>query len=36
MPVADAEARVVGEVTGKYMPDLSIRHLDLAADPAYW
>jgi hypothetical protein len=28
-------ARVVGEVTGKYMPGLDIRHSDLAADPVY-
>jgi hypothetical protein len=28
-------ARVVGEVTGKYMPGLAIRHSDLAADPVY-
>jgi hypothetical protein len=28
-------ARVVGEVTGKYMPGLDIRHSDLGADPVY-
>lgn len=28
-------ARVVDEVTGKYMPGLSVRHSDLAADPVY-
>lgn len=28
-------ARVVAEVTGKYMPGLSIRHSDLAAEPVY-
>jgi hypothetical protein len=27
-------AGIVGEVTGKYMPYLGIRHPDLAADPA--
>jgi hypothetical protein len=31
----DWVARVVGEVTGKYMPGLGIRHSDLAADPVY-
>jgi hypothetical protein len=31
----DWVARVVGEVTSKYMPSLSIRHSDLAADPIY-
>ncbi len=31
----DWVARVVGEVTDKYMPGLRIRHSDLAADPVY-
>lgn len=31
----DWVARVVGEVTGKYMPGLNIGHSDLAADPVY-
>jgi hypothetical protein len=33
--VPDWVARVVDEVTGRYMPGLSIRHSDLAADPVY-
>ncbi len=31
----DRVARVVGEVTDKYMPGLRIRHSDLAAGPVY-
>jgi len=31
----DWVARVVREVTGKYMPHLDVRHSDLAADPVY-
>ena len=31
----DWVARVVREVTGKYMPCLDVRHSDLAADPVY-
>ena len=32
---SDWVARVVREVTGKYMPRLDVRHSDLAADPVY-
>jgi hypothetical protein len=31
----DWVARVVRQVTGKYIPSLDIRHSDLAADPVY-